>query len=129
MRIGLQSNTEATYATTENSPGHLVSQAYCSAFPVGYSDQSASSWEPLAWLMLDTTYEATFSAAATNAERTGNRNVLLTLVGGRVFGNWTGWILNAIRRASTLHDGIGIGIGLAIVGYGSSTSRARTILT
>lgn len=127
LRVGLQSNTEVTFGTTGQTPGHLVSQVYCSAVPVGYSDQPASRWEPLARLILDATYEATLSAAVINAESTGNRSVFLTLVGGGVFGNRTEWIVDAIRRAATLHDGTGLDV--TIVSYGSSNPELRTLVT
>jgi hypothetical protein len=127
LRIGLQSNTEVTFGTTGESPGHLVSQAYCSAVPVGYSDQPASRWEPLARLVLDATYEATLTAAAINAESTGNRSVFLTLVGGGVFGNRTEWIVDAIRRAVTRHDGADLDV--VIVSYGSPKPELRPVLT
>ncbi|MEP1123387.1 MAG: hypothetical protein ABJH68_05795 [Ilumatobacter sp.] len=127
LRIGLQSNTEVTFGTTEETPGHLVSQAYCSAVPVGYSDQPASRWEPLARLVLDATYEATLSAAAINAESIGNRSLFLTLVGGGVFGNRTEWIVDAIRRAVTRHENADLDV--AIVSYGSSQPELRPLLT
>lgn len=45
------------------------------------------------------TYEATLLAALLNARRGASNKVLLTLVGGGVFGNERAWILQAIRRA------------------------------
>jgi hypothetical protein len=127
LRIGLQSDTEVTFGTTVETPGHLGSQAYCSAVPVGYSDQPASRWEPLARLVLDATYEATLAAATINAESTGNRSVFLTLVGGGVFGNRTEWIVDAIQRAVTRHAGVDLDV--VIVSYGSSKPALGPLLT
>lgn len=127
LRIGLHSNTEVTFGTTADTPGHLVGQAYCSAVPVGYSDQPASCWEPLARIVLDATYEATLSAATVNAESTGNRSVFLTLVGGGVFGNRTEWIVDAIGRAVERHAGADLDV--VLVSYGSSKPELRSLLT
>lgn len=114
LRIGLQLDTEVT----AGGAGHKVSQAYCSALPVAYSEYSAELWEPFARLVLEATYEATLLAAARNADQTGNRKVFLTLVGGGAFGNRIGWIIDAIRRAVKEHPNLGLDI--AIVSYGRS---------
>lgn len=95
LKIGIQWNTEVT---TVNKP-HLVTQAYCSAFPVAYSDVAAAKWESLARLILEASYEATFYAALQNYTLTGKRKVYLTLVGGSAFGNPIHWILEAIENA------------------------------
>eukprot|EP00808_Paulinella_micropora_P010790 g81260.t1 len=77
----------------------LVSQAYCSAISISYSGLSAKLWKPLAYLVLEATYEATLWAGVINAARTGNKRVLLTFVGGGVFGNPSEWIAQAMARA------------------------------
>jgi hypothetical protein len=99
LRIGIHWDTEVTLA----GAGHLVSQAYCSAVPVAYSEHSVAEWESLARLVLEGAYEATLEAAAVNAASTGNPTVFLTLLGGGVFGNPTEWIVDAIDRACRLH--------------------------
>jgi hypothetical protein len=53
--------------------------------------------------VLEAAYEATFAVASTRAEETGNAHLYLTLLGGGAFGNPTGWILDAIRRAMVLY--------------------------
>jgi hypothetical protein len=108
LRIGVQWNTEVTVAPT----GHTVTQAFCSATPVGYSDHSTARWEPLARIVLDAAYEATLTAAALNAAATGNHTVYLTLIGGGVFGNPLPWILDALQRALTIFADTGLDIGL-----------------
>ena len=95
--IGLQYDTQVTIKQVS----HLVTQAYCSAMPVAYNYHSNELWQPLASLILDAAYEATFAAAVVNAKRTGNKRLYLTLLGGGAFGNSPQWILNAIKQACT----------------------------
>ena len=115
------------FGTTSETAGPMVSQAYCSAVPIGYSEHSTKRWEPLARLVLDATYEATLRAAAVNAEATGNRSVFLTLVGGGVFGNPTTWIIEAIHRAVT--HLVGANLDIAIVSYGSRQPEVADLIT
>lgn len=122
IRIGLQLDTEVT----TSAGGHIVSQAYCSALPVGYSSHDSSTWEPFARLVLEATYEATFLAAAENTVAAGNNTVFLTLVGGGVFGNRVEWIIDAIRRAFTCHPNQGLDV--AIVSYQSSSSAVAGLI-
>jgi len=114
LRIGIQWNTEVTL----NDCGHTVSQVYCSALPVSYSQHSADLWEPFARLVLEASYEATACAAILNSQRTGKKKLFLTLLGGGAFGNETIWITDAIARALMLYRDWGIEV--AIVSYGSS---------
>jgi hypothetical protein len=95
LRIGTQWNTEVT----DQGVGHTVSQAYCSALPVGYSTHSPGSWEPFARLVLEAAYEATLLAALQNAGESGTGRVFLTHLGGGVFRNRTEWIVDAMERA------------------------------
>jgi hypothetical protein len=95
LRIGMQWDTEVTIA----GAGHHVSQAYCSALPVGYASEPTDRWEPFARLVLDAAYEATLAAAVVNADRTGNYTVYLTRLGGGAFGNRREWIVTAMNRA------------------------------
>ena len=98
LRIGLQWEVEVTSAP---EPHQRVSQAFCSALPIGYLSGVGpdQDWHRFAQLVLDGTYEATLWGAVLNAERTGSNVVFLTLVGGGVFGNRIPWIITAIRRA------------------------------
>ena len=81
LRIGVHSNVEVT-DNRGNSPIY-VSQAYCSALPVAYSDENvaAQHWAAFATLILEAAYEATLCAALLNSRRTGSNIVLLTLLG------------------------------------------------
>merc|ERR1712032_787839 len=89
-----------------------VSQVFCAAPKVNTSFAKKSEWEPFARLLLEATYEATLWAAVDNlcsakeiatdgcnVIPAGSSQVLLTLVGGGVFGNELEWIVDAINRA------------------------------
>ena len=113
LRVGLHWGVEVTGST---APGHLVSQAFCSALPVAYSGIAGARWEAFATLVLEAAYEATLWAAVLNAHRTSSNVVYLTRVGGGVFGNDTAWIHHAIRRALKLVAGAALDVRL--VSYG-----------
>jgi len=122
LRIGIHAHTEVTLPGVD----HLVTQAYCSALPVAYSDHRADEWEPFARLVLDASYEATMRAAVINAEETGNRRTFLTLLGGGAFGNPTNWITDAMSRAfDVVRD---VDLDVAIVSYGSSAPAVQRLL-
>jgi hypothetical protein len=95
--IGVQSDVEATEAPSQPRP--LVSQAFCSALPVTYTEVPARQWRVFACLVLEAAYEATMWSAVLNAKRGASNRVLLTFVGGGAFGNEEEWILVAMRRA------------------------------
>lgn len=114
LRIGVHQFTEVTISEEH----HPVSQAYCSALPIAYCDHPVESWEPFARLVLDGAYEATLAAAAANAQSDEATNrVYLTLLGGGVFGNPTGWILDSIERAMEIHCGSGLDVEIVSYGY------------
>jgi len=126
LRIGLHWDTEVTLQSAgQTGPGHLVSQAYCSALPVAYSNHPPDLWEPFARLVLEGAYEATLCAAILNGRRTGNHRVFLTLLGGGAFGNQPDWITDALRRA--LHRYRAWPIDVAIVSHGGSNARAQRL--
>lgn len=97
LRIGLHWDVEVTDVPGDQRP--IVSQAFCSALPVAYSDIAAAYWETFASLVLEAAYEATLWAAAINAERGASNTVLLTQLGGGAFGNRDSWIYSATYRA------------------------------
>lgn len=92
LAIGLHSDVQVTDVV--DGPRRLVTQAFCSALPVAYGVQSPD-WEPFARLVLEASYEATLRAATAGSSNV----VLLTRVGGGVFGNDDEWIDDAIERA------------------------------
>lgn len=122
LRIGLQWDTEVTL----QADSQLVSQIYCSALPVAYTQIHSDLWERFARLVLDATYEATFYAALTNRQRTGNNRLFLTLVGGGVFGNRASWIIAAIQQMINKFEGTGLDI--RIVSYGKPDPRVQELL-
>jgi hypothetical protein len=123
LQIGLQWGTEVTL----DGASHLVSQAYCSALPVAYTEHPWEMWARFATLVLEASYEATICAAIINAVRTGNNMLYLTLLGGGAFGNDLDWITGAIRRSlSQYHD---CGLDVAIVSYGRSRSCVQELVT
>ncbi len=111
LRVGVQWNTEVTLGNA----GHRVTQVYCSALPVAYSEHKAWHWEPFARLVLDAAYEATLGLAVINARATGNTRVYLTLLGGGAFGNPQPWIIAAVDRAVRLYADADLDV--AIVSY------------
>jgi hypothetical protein len=96
LRIGVQTDVEVTDAPSERRP--FVSQAFCSALPVAYSQVPARYWQAFASLILEAAYEATMWSAVLNATRGASNVVLLTFLGGGAFGNDDEWILSAMRR-------------------------------
>ena len=123
LRIGLQWHTQVTL----DDCTHTVSQAYCSALPVAYSECPPEDWEEFARLILEATYEATLCAALVNARKTGNNRVFLTLVGGGVFGNETAWIVDSLQRALALYKDAALDV--AIVSYGASNPDIQHLVS
>ena len=82
LMVGVQSGTEVTLGDSS----HRVTQVFCSALPVAYSDIKAENWDHFPRLILDATYELTFYVAMQNVLKTGCPKLYLTLVGGGVFG-------------------------------------------
>lgn len=113
LRIGLHWDVEVTDA---GRPFALVSQAFCSALPVAYSQHGPRHWERFACLVLEAAYEATLWAAALNARRSGSKTVLLTSLGGGAFGNNESWIEAGLVRALKLASGLDLDVRL--VSYG-----------
>ena len=91
LSIVIQSGVEVTDAVAD--PGPLVSQAFCSALPVAYTNVPSRHWRAFATLVLEAAYEATMWAVVDNANRGGSNIVLLTLLGSGAFGNDDDWIL------------------------------------
>ncbi|MDD2412326.1 MAG: hypothetical protein PHR79_05360 [Bacteroidales bacterium] len=117
LKIGVQWDSEVTISPNR----HLVTQVYCSALPVAYSNIERELWRDFAKLILEATYEATLFVALQNYEKTKNAKVYLTLVGGGAFGNEEEWILNALKKSIRKFSNTPLDI--KIVSYGAS-SRA-----
>jgi hypothetical protein len=128
LRVGLHSNVEVTDGPVPIEPQarQRVSQVFCSALPVAYSQLPALQWEPFAQLVLDAAYEATLLAALLNHRQGGSDRVLLTMLGGGAFGNATGWIHSAIERAlAAVQD---CGLNVLLVSYGAPTAQLKGLV-
>ncbi len=121
-RIGVQWQTQVTLEGAD----HAVSQAYCSALPVSYSDHPCAEWREFASLVLEAAYEATFLAALRNLRRNGSDRVFLTLLGGGAFGNPDAWIQDALRRALRLVETAPLRV--SIVSHRASHPAVRALL-
>ncbi len=122
LRIGLHWGV----GLTDVDPGPTVSQAFCSALPVSYNRIAAANlWDRFARLILEAAYEGTLRAGRLQAARGGSNRVFLTRVGGGAFGNETGWIDGAIRRALELAGGWGLDVRL--VSYGPPDEDLRRL--
>lgn len=97
LRVGLHENAEVTL--DDRAERQYVSQVFCSALPVAYSEIEAELWEPFARFILDAAYEVALLAALRSMRRGGSKKVLLTRLGGGAFGNRPQWIDDAIRGA------------------------------
>lgn len=122
LRIGVQWNTQVTV----RGATHTVTQAYCSALPVAYSQHPADLWEPFARLVLEAAYEATVCAAILNARYTGKKRLYLTQLGGGAFGNRTTWISDSITRALRLYQDWNLEV--AIVSYRRSKPPVQQLV-
>ena len=123
LKVGIQWNAEVTTANKDQ----IVSQVYCSALPIGYvSGFPEQQWESFAKIILEATYEATFYAALINLENGGSNRLLLTLVGGGVFGNKTEWILDAIKKSVQKFKNTDLDV--RIVSYGQSNVMVRKMI-
>jgi len=114
LAIGLHRDVEVSDAPGPRRP--VVSQAYCSALPVAYSGIAPAAWAPFARLVLEAAYEATLLAAVEQQRQGGSATVLLTRLGGGVFGNEAAWIDEAMQRA--LHTVADRGLDVVLVSYG-----------
>ena len=123
MDVGVQLKAQVTIGDAS----HLVTQVFCSALPISYSDLPAPKWDQFPRLILDATYEATFHVAVQNYAATGCRKLYLTLVGGGVFGNKLDWILSAIGRS--LEPFAWADLDVFIVSHGSSKRELVDFLT
>jgi hypothetical protein len=118
LRIGLHQGVEVTDVREDKR--RLVTQAFCSALPVAYGNGRREAWEAFARVVLEAAYEATLLAAV---DRVPNI-VLLTRVGGGVFGNADEWIDDAIMRAVKIVEHAGLDIRLVSRGSVHPSNRA-----
>ncbi|MCC9602139.1 hypothetical protein LOC67_16390 [Stieleria sp. JC731] len=122
LKIGIHSQTQVTIGQSD----HVVTQVYCSAMPVAYSELDSTQWQPFASLVLDAAYEATFAAAVLNSVHTGNQQLYLTLLGGGAFGNPIEWIVRSIKRACIRYRSHPINV--SIVSYRQPNDRVEQLV-
>ena len=122
LKIGIQWDTEVTIS----DPTQIVSQVYCSALPVSYSQVETAYCEGFARLILEATYEATFHAALLNYQKTGSNKVFLTLVGGGAFGNKLDWITESIFVAVSKF--MNTPLDIVIVSYNASKKEVIELI-
>ena len=105
IKIGLHKNVQVI-STFSEEPKKIqkVSQAFCSGISISYSKAGQDDWENVARIVLDACYESTLLAAVLNAKENGSNIVVLTFIGGGVFGNNWEWIFCSIARACALLD-------------------------
>uniref|UniRef100_UPI00404B0328 hypothetical protein n=1 Tax=Flavobacterium sp. TaxID=239 RepID=UPI00404B0328 len=117
LKTGIQWNTEVTKSATK----HIVSQIYCAALPVAYSETESYYWESFARVILEATYESTLYAGMINMEINKSNVVYLTLVGGGAFGNEEYWILESLQK--TIRKFKHVPLDIKIVSYGKSNLK------
>lgn len=122
LRVGVQSKTQVTIGDAN----HLVTQVFCSALPIAYSEIASPQWDRFPRLILDATYEATFHVALQNLTNTGCNKLYLTLVGGGVFGNKLDWILSSIARSLEIFASAELDV--YIVSHGTSKPEVASFL-
>jgi hypothetical protein len=96
VRVGVHTGVQVTEGPESNL---VVSQVFCSALPVSYTNIPSEHWKAFAVLVLEAAYEATAWAAVINAHRRSSKILFLTQLGGGAFGNEPQWIHDAMRRA------------------------------
>ncbi len=127
LRIGVQHDTQVTLLGSN----HLVTQVYCSALPVSYSEHPPVQWEPFARLVLEASYEATLAVAALRTAAAGNsggncKTLYLTYLGGGAFGNHQSWITDAMHRACLRFQDYDLNVKL--VSHGAPNPAARRLI-
>ena len=130
LRIGVHRDVEVTdgQVTDGELPGPIVSQAFCSALPISYARLPRNAdWRPFATLVLEAAYEATLLEAVANARRGASYTVLLTRLGGGVFGNEDRWIDVALVRALNLMQAYDLDVRM--VSYGAVPAAMARLAT
>ena len=134
LRVGLHSRVEVPWAQGDRfvlaapAQRQKLSQVFCSAIACNYSPGSIDAWEPLARIVLDAAYEATLLAAvleAADANTPGIPVVLLTFLGGGVFGNKNEWIDQAIARAVVKMRERGVALRVVVSHFGKRVDTVR----
>jgi len=113
LRVGAHRDVEVTDIDGPARP--VLSQIFCAALPVAYSNVPCPKWMPFARLVLEAAYEATLLEGMLNVARGKSGIVLLTRVGGGAFGNSPDWIDAAIDRALKIADAYPLDVRLVSI--------------
>lgn len=122
LRIGIQWDAEVTI----NGCNNVVTQAYCSAVPIGYTSFYILDWEPFARQILKASYEMTFITAIINRSKGNSNRLYLTQIGGGVFGNRSEWIMDAIK--SSLIKFKSFDLDIRIVSYSKRSPAVQQLI-
>mmetsp|Transcript_3037 Transcript_3037/g.4182 ORF Transcript_3037/g.4182 Transcript_3037/m.4182 type:complete len:418 (+) Transcript_3037:1825-3078(+) len=127
VKVGIQWNCEVRDFDSD-IPSHHVTQVYCSALPVGYSDvYDPKAFAPFAKLVLTAAYTSTLAVGAILSQQRKNSVVVyLTKVGGGVFRNEPKWIIEAIQ--SSLRRFQNYPLDVRLVHFGSIESAYRNAI-
>lgn len=116
LKVGVHRDVEVTDSLAAHEVHRpVVSQVFCSALPVSYTEVPPIHWQAFASLVLESAYEATMWTALESHHRGQSNIVLLTSLGGGAFGNSEEWIVGAMRRA--FHLAAGFNLDVRIVTY------------
>ena len=116
LRVGLHWRVQVTGTERDNL---LVSQAFCSALPVSYTNIHTHRWTSFATLVLEGAYGATMWGHRNQRVSLCLEHRVLTELGGGAFGNEQAWIHRAIRRALQMVEEVNLDVRL--VSYGAPT--------
>lgn len=98
-------------------PEQCVDQVFAAAVNLGsWQNESCLDIELRGRFCLDVAYQGAYAAA----QRHGRRHLVLTLVGGGVFGNPLDWVMDAMVRAHVKYGRTGAGAlrKVSVVKYG-----------
>lgn len=122
LKVGIQWNTEVTISETK----HKVSQIYCAALPVAYTQIEFFYWESFSRIILEALYESTLYSGMLNMENNNSNSVFLTLVGGGAFGNEENWILESMFKAINKFKNVPLDI--KIVSHKTSSKNLKSFI-
>eukprot|EP01060_Flectonema_neradi_P028185 TRINITY_DN3790_c2_g2_i1.p1 TRINITY_DN3790_c2_g2~~TRINITY_DN3790_c2_g2_i1.p1 ORF type:complete len:341 (+),score=38.24 TRINITY_DN3790_c2_g2_i1:123-1145(+) len=130
IKVGAHFDAQVT--DIDQSKKFLVGQCFCAATAIGYSRARADArlWSKLSQIILDAQYEASIwytilyheKCVAEGTQRAVPK-LLLTKVGGGVFGNEHPWIASAMQRAIGIARKHKLSIDIKVVHYGKIDSQ------
>ncbi|MBY0352889.1 hypothetical protein K2W90_00820 [Candidatus Babeliales bacterium] len=128
MKIGFHGETQATFGHIVNFPNNqvvlqdplpIINQVFTAGVNFYATNTRSAIADAWAQTILNAAYEGTIRAAAYK----NKKNVVLTLIGGGVFGNPKEWIVAAIERMKDFIVKSGIEVWLNVFGDELSTTE------